>query len=81
MAGKNYRWQALWTVDHETGIATHESGIRVDIRAARFTDDCADAVDQLRAKNGGHNAPIMLARLLREALAVASVDRARDARL
>lgn len=68
MQSPRYRWQTRWQLDQAAGIATHDSGLIV-----RFTGRHAEAVNgddiqaALAVKNGPHNAPIMLRRLLKEA--------------
>jgi len=71
------RWHRAWSVDLAAGTATHESGLVV--RFTRAADDpaawdgAADAASAetvlaaLVAEHGPHNAPLRLARLMREA--------------
>ena len=67
MTSKHYRWQALWTIDQEDGVATHDSGLRVRLEDGRGTAENAEAmVTLLIPKHGAHNAPAMVHRLVRE---------------
>ena len=68
-----YRWQTRWAVDLDAGTAEHVDGLRV-----RYITDRGqlrvealnglEILTELAPKHGGHNAPIMLQRLFKEAL-------------
>lgn len=70
MTSRRYKWQGHWEWDSETGTLHHTCGLQV-----RFGDEpgpgqainAADIMPALVAKNGGHNAPLMLQRMLGEA--------------
>lgn len=70
MTSKHYKWQTRWRQVAERGTLLHDTGIECrvapDGRASTtLTQQEAEAV--LAVKNGPHNAPAMLRRLLREA--------------
>lgn len=71
MTSKHYRWQTRWRVDHAAGKATHDSGLIVQFTGAAGSPgqavNEADTLAALAVKNGPHNAPQMLRRLLKEA--------------
>lgn len=71
MTSKHYRWQARWQLDRAAGTATHDSGLIVRFTAAAGPDGQPDNAPEtlaaLAVKNGPHNAPQMLRRLLKEA--------------
>ena len=71
MTSKHYRWQTRWHIDLAAGRATHDSGLIVSFTAASGPDGQAENADAtlalLAVKNGPHNAPTMLRRLLKEA--------------
>lgn len=68
MTSRHFRWQLRWRINHSAARAVHDSGLVVHWRnGAAVPDDAAAHVTALAVKNGLHNAPIMLARLLREA--------------
>lgn len=69
MTSKHYRWQTRWQLDTAAGLATHESGLRVRLAAGQAPqpENAAEVQAQLAQHHGGHNAPLMLARLLKEA--------------
>ena len=78
MTSKHWKWQARWTVNLAARVAVHDSGIRVNLAGPRPTvEDYPAALAQLAATHGGHNAPRMLARMLREAAEVAEAAAAR----
>ena len=67
MTSKHYRWQALWQIDQEDGIAIHDSGLRVRLKEGCGEAENADAIALLLVpKHGEHNAPSMVQRLVRE---------------
>lgn len=78
MTSRHYRWQTRWHVNLDTAQATHDSGLVVTLARAPpgarsvWEGRCARAalaamLVQLEIKHGPHNAPKMLARLVREA--------------
>lgn len=68
MHSPRYRWQTRWTLDQAAGTATHEGGLIVRFKDGRAEPLNGDAIQAaLAVKNGPHNAPIMLRRLLKEA--------------
>lgn len=70
MSSRRYKWQARWKWDASTQTATHECGLAVQF-AADLPDGQAvnlpEILPALVAKNGGHNAPQMVRRMLAEA--------------
>ncbi len=68
MTSKHHRWQARWQVDPATGVATHETGLRVRLaEGGRGQPENADEVARaLMPVHGAHNAPAMVQRLVRE---------------
>ena len=69
MTSRHYKWQTRWTLDIPAGIAVHDSGFIVAFSSGTVGQALnADAIlPALTAKNGGHNAPLMIDRMLREA--------------
>lgn len=71
MTSKHYRWQTRWQLDQAAGIARHESGLIVSFTAdsggAGQAENAEATLAALAVKNGPHNAPNMLRRLLNEA--------------
>lgn len=71
MTSKHYKWQARWRVDSAAGIATHDSGFTVQWPAEAGQAvkglNVPETLAALAVKNGPHNAPTMLLRLLKEA--------------
>lgn len=71
MTSKHYRWQTRWQLDRTAGTATHDCGLVVRFAADTGPDgQPANGLETLAAlavKNGPHNAPNMLRRLLKEA--------------
>lgn len=68
MTSRHHKWQARWQIDRPAALATHESGLRVSLQGGQVRAvNGATLVDELAKTHGGHNAPRMLARLLREA--------------
>ena len=74
MTSKRYKWQAKWRLDPAADTATHESALVVqftggldgNMQAMMF--DPQGVMPALLAHHGGHNLPLRLARLKREAL-------------
>lgn len=67
MTSKHYRWQALWQIDQEDGVAVHDSGLRVRFKDGSGRAENADAaVLLLVPDHGEHNAHAMVQRLVRE---------------
>lgn len=67
MSTKHHRWQARWQIDPATGVATHDTGLRVRLEEGRGTPENADEVTlSLVPAHGAHNAPAMVQRLVRE---------------
>ncbi len=64
MSSKHHKWQTRWRVDAASGMATHDSGLRVRLGQA---ENGAAVQAELARTHGPHNAPQMLERLLREA--------------
>lgn len=68
MTSKHYKWQTRWRVDRAAGLATHDSGLQVTFSSGQAQAvNQAEALAALAVKNGPHNAPQMLKRLVREA--------------
>lgn len=71
MTSKHYRWQTRWRVDLAASTAVHESGLQVRLvqtpRGPGAEALNAEATVQALAGKHGHNAPAMVARMLREA--------------
>lgn len=68
MTSKHYKWQTSWVVDLGAATATHSGGLVVRFVAGGGQAENADTIlAALAAKNGPHNAPKMLQRLMREA--------------
>lgn len=76
MTGKHYKWQARWRVDLAARTATHESGLVVHFARNPDDDRWGGRAEETNAQSvyaglvedhGAHNAPQMMARLLREA--------------
>ena len=68
MTSKHYKWQLRWSQDPAAGTLTHQCGLQVRVIEGRASAlNQAEVMPALVAKNGGHNAPQMLARMLREA--------------
>lgn len=73
-----YLWQKRWRIDAGTRSAVHECGLIVRFDAPPSTGikgpglpmNLPETVQALSVENGGHNAPIMARRLLREAVEV-----------
>jgi hypothetical protein len=72
MTSKHYRWQLRWQLDLDAATAVHECGLQVHLTRTPGVMLTATAVNaeeavQALAVKHGHNAPQMLARMLREA--------------
>lgn len=65
MTSKHYRWQTRWRV--AGGLATHETGLQVQLVHGQPHAANAQAVQAALAPKHGHNAAAMVQRLLREA--------------
>ena len=84
MTSKHYRWQTRWAVDKAAGTARHECGLVVRVSGPGVpaaADNAPKILAALAVKHGGHNAPRMLERMLREAAELIASDRPRDARM
>ena len=67
MTSKHYRWQALWQIDQDDGMAVHDSGLRVCLKDGSGEAENAGAmVLLLIPDHGEHNAHAMVQRLVRE---------------
>ena len=63
--------RARWTIEHDR--ATHDSGVIIHFPGGRI--EAPDAtINAIKAKHGGHNLPVMLNRLRREAFALAGLQ-------
>lgn len=67
-----WRWQRRWRVYPELMLAEHECGLRVRFsrRGGRLVptpDNAEEIIAALAPRNGPHNAPIMVQRMVREA--------------
>ena len=70
MTSRRYKWQARWQWDAETETFEHDSGLQVRFKPGPGPGEAvnlADIMPALVAKNGGHNAPQMVQRMLGEA--------------
>ena len=69
MTSKHHKWQTRWRLDLAARRATHESGLVVEFAPnGRAQNMNGPQYEQTLAQtHGPHNAPLMLARLLREA--------------
>ena len=71
MTSKHYRWQTRWALDRQARQARHVCGLVVSFGDAPGSlpqpENGPETLQALAAKNGPHNAPIMLRRLLQEA--------------
>lgn len=72
MTSKHYRWQLRWRLDLAAGTGVHECGLQVRLTRTAGGLPSAEAVNaeatvQALAVENGHNAPQMVARMLREA--------------
>ena len=65
MTSKHYKWQTRWHVAN--GIATHDTGLVVSIAGGQPRANNARQVIESLTPKHGHNAPDMVARLLRAA--------------
>jgi hypothetical protein len=67
MNSKHRRWQARWQIDVATGLAVHETGLRVRLAEGRgVAENAAEVALALVPQHGAHNAPAMVQRLVRE---------------
>jgi hypothetical protein len=81
MTSKHYKWQTRWQHHPDRGLWSHtDSGLEVllDDAGRPRALNAAEAQARLAVKNGPHNAPLMVERLLREAtqLAAAAKEKA-----
>lgn len=71
MTGKHYRWQTAWRLHAGAQLhtATHDSGLEVEFDTAGRASarNAAQVLQTLAVRNGPHNAPRMVQRLIREA--------------
>ena len=66
MTSKHYKWQTRWRI--ESGLATHDTGLRVRlVEEAPMMENADEVAATLAPKHGPHNVPVMLQRMLREA--------------
>ena len=74
MTSKHYAWQARWRFDPSTGQATHDSGLVVSVGpgVSIVAMNAPEIERALAVKNGPHNAPLMIRRLLKEARELAA---------
>jgi hypothetical protein len=63
MSSKHYKWQTRWRLAGD--LAVHECGLQVSRVGGVL--NAADVAAALAPKHGGHNVPLMLRRLEREA--------------
>ena len=67
MTSKHYRWQALWQIDQEDGMAVHDSGLRVRLKDGSGEAENAGVVVLLLVPDHReHNAHAMVQRLVRQ---------------
>ncbi len=67
MKSKHYGWQARWDIDQVAGLATHDTGLRVQLRdGIGVAENAEEAVQSLAAAHGLHNATAMVQCLVRE---------------
>ena len=69
MTSKHYRWQTRWRVDLAAGRLMHSSGFIVEVRPGGELAPVnrGEIIAALAGQHGGHNAPVMVRRLEREA--------------
>lgn len=72
MTSRHYRWQTRWRVDLAARTAAHDCGLIVRLvdtpRGPGAEPVNAAAIElELAKTHGGHNAPRMVVRMLREA--------------
>jgi hypothetical protein len=68
MTSKHHKWQLRWRFDPATSQATHESGLVVSVGpgVSILAVNAPEVERALAVKNGPHNAPLMIRRLLKE---------------
>lgn len=66
MTSRRYKWQTRWVIDTASRIATHADGLQVNTATWQALNGDA-YVQAMTPKNGGHNATLMLRRLMWEA--------------
>jgi hypothetical protein len=67
MNSKHRRWQSRWQIDIASGLAVHETGLRVRLAEGGGAAENAEEVARaLEPQHGPHNAPAMVQRLVRE---------------
>lgn len=67
MSTRHIRWQARWRVDTRTGLAVHETGLRVRLSdGVGAAENAEEVAASLVPQHGAHNAPAMVQRLVRE---------------
>ena len=67
MTSKKYGWQKRWTINQETGQAHHDTGLTVNFLGGQPRPINAQQVERELSVKHGHNAPTMVARLVKEA--------------
>lgn len=69
MTSKHHKWQTRWRLDPAARRATHDSGLQVEFAAngRAWNMNGPTFAEELAKTHGPHNAPLMVARLLREA--------------
>ena len=82
---RHYKWQTKWTVDIAAGTAVHDGGltvryIRDGVLVRAVPVNGPEILESLIPKNGLHNAPLMLDRLIKEALEMHELVRSGRAR-
>lgn len=71
MTSKHFKWQARWRLDLAAGTADHDTGFQARlVQTARGPGaealNAEATIQALATKHGGHNAPLMIERMLRE---------------
>jgi len=67
MGSKSTLWQARWDVDPTTGLAVHDTGLRVRLQDGQgIAENAAEVTERFIPEHGSHNAPAMVQRLTRE---------------
>ncbi len=68
MTSRRYKWQTRWTYDAGAKLATHADGLQVSLASGQAQAlNAAAYTEAMTPKHGGHNAPLMLRRLMWEA--------------
>jgi hypothetical protein len=67
MKSPRYGWQKRWQVNHTERTAVHDTGLHVQMPGDEPRANNAQQVQQALAVKHGHNAPVMVQRLLKEA--------------